>query len=467
MYIYTGAGAISNLKIGQTVLVNGSITYFISQQEAGAGAEIGYNGAQQIAADIVEIIEDEYHEIPDSGIETKTIKKLASQDFREKDLSGTIFKTKATISHTTVSGTEVYYFNDASMDYSLYTYSTVSGAEYDWIQQYVGKTYECIIAVHSLRSRDEAWRIVPIDFYYESEISHDEVAEGALNRLAKQFNPTYNSSTSISLRSYDEKLGENYQVTYESSSSSQSITNDGGYALNINASIFEKFNITIKLSYKNKIYEKVVEIEIIEKLDFDGITLAQLQNTPDNEVVKVKGILMRSAANVQGVYIADETGIAVIYYKGSFNYDDYIVGEEMIFEGTVVTDFDESAQNFGGYKRLSNAELISHDSVVHDWNKSLVEDTKTIEELYSGNISSIGKLYRTEGKVVNYGSEYFTTKRLYNEDETAYITLYCGNQSQIAWLDDYSDKLSEVYIFVRDIKANGTLRFEILDIINY
>ena len=59
MYIYCGSG-LDNVKIGDAVLVNGSIDYFISQQEAGAGAEIGYLGAQQIKADNVEVINNKY-----------------------------------------------------------------------------------------------------------------------------------------------------------------------------------------------------------------------------------------------------------------------------------------------------------------------------------------------------------------------------------------------------------------------
>ena len=465
MYVYAGAGNIKNVEIGYTVLVNGSIKHFISQQEAGAGAEIGYKGAQQISADVIEVIEAKYHELPDTGIETKTIKELSTTNFRSNDISGTIFKTRATITHTTVSGTEVYYFNDLSMDYSLYTYSTVAGGEFKWLESYVGKTYECLIAVHSLRSRDEAWRIIPIDFYYEVEASDEDVANYALDRLEKQFTPTYNSSVEITLASHDEKLGADYEVTYTSSNAAHTITknDDGSYTLSIDSSVLGVFDVVISINYKGVKYDRTVSIEVIEKVTFDGITLAELQNTADDTVVKVKGYLMRSAANVQGVYICDETAVGVVYYTGEFNYDDYIIGEEIIFEGTVKTDFDEEAQNYAGYKRLSNATVISHDSVAHEWNRNLVDGEKTVEEMYGGlSTANIGHLYKVEGKVVNFKTDHFSNKRFYDLSESSYLTLYCGNQSQIAWLDDYLDKAVYAYIFVRDIKANGTLRFEIL-----
>ena len=459
MYIYCGSG-LDNVKIGDAVLVNGSIDYFISQQEAGAGAEIGYLGAQQIKADNVEVINNKYTEIPDAGIERKTIKELATTDFRKNDLSGTIFRVNATVTHTEVSGTEVYYFNDPSMDYSLYTYSTISGAEFGWLSQYVGTTFEWTIAVHSLRSRDEAWRIIPIESFLEVEISDADVAGYALDRLEKQFADSYNSTTSIQLLENDEKLAD-ATVTYSTNSSDHSIstTNEGTF-LNIDASKLGSFDVTITLGYKGETYTRTKSIEVIEKAKFDGVTIAEAKEAAENTVVKIKGIYLRTAANVTGIYIADDTGIMAVYYVASFNPEDYLIGEELVFEGTVVNDFTNNGTH-PGYKRLSNATLISNDSTVHDWNKKLVAGEKTIGELLDGSDDLVGNLYKVEGKVIDYVSAYFTNKRLVSPDDSAYINLYCGNASQIAWLVPYQDVVRTCYVFVRD-KKNQNARVEIL-----
>ena len=459
MYIYCGSG-LENVQIGNAVLVNGTIDYFISQQEAGAGAEIGYLGAQQIKADFVEVIDGGYTEIPDVGIETKTIKELATQDFRKLDLSGTIFRVNATVTHSTVSGTEVYYFNDPSMDYSLYTYSTISGAEFGWLNEYVNKTYEWTIAVHSLRSRDEAWRIIPIEAFLEVTISDEDIAGYALDRLEKQFNDSYNSTTSIKLLDHDEKL-ESAIVTYSTDSTDNSIstTNDGTF-LNIDASKTGTFNLTISLEYNGKTYTRVKTINVVEKPAFDGIAIADVQNAEENAVVKIKGIYVRTAANVNGIYVADETGILAVYYTASFKPEDYLIGEELVFEGTVVTDFTNNGTH-PGYKRLSNATLLSNDSTVHEWNKDIVTGEKTVSELLQGSDDLVNNIYKVEGKVVNYVSSYYTNKRFYDPNEESYLTLYCGNASQIAWLDDYEGTVRTAYIFVRD-KKNSNARFEIL-----
>ena len=86
---------------------------------------------------------------------------------------------------------------------------------------------------------------------------------------------------------------------------------------------------------------------------------------------------------------------------------------------------------------------------------------KTVSELLTGSDDLVNNIYKVEGKVVNYVSSYYTNKRFYDPNEESYLTLYCGNASQIAWLDDYEGTVRTAYIFVRD-KKNSNARFEIL-----
>ena len=153
MYVYCGYGVLDNIEIGNAVLVNGEITHFISRTETGAGAEIGYYGAYQIAADTVEVIDNGYTEIPDVGIETKSIKELPTTDFRKNDLSGTIFRVNATLTRADVSNTAVYYFNDPSMDYSIYKYSTICGREFSWLDEYENQLNDYYLFARDLNNK--------------------------------------------------------------------------------------------------------------------------------------------------------------------------------------------------------------------------------------------------------------------------------------------------------------------------
>ena len=462
MYVYCGYGALDNVNIGNAVLVNGEITHFISQAEAGAGAEIGYYGAYQLAADTVEVINSGYTEIPDVGIERKTIKELSTTDFRENDLSGTIFRVNATLTKSEVSNTAVYYFNDPSMDYSIYTYSTISGREFSWLDEYVDTTYEWTIAVHSLRSRDEAWRCIPIEPFLPVTITDQDRVRYSLDRLARQFSPTYNSTTSIKLLEFDEKLPE-AKITYTSKSQDHTITKtDEGTFLNIDGTKLGKFTVEISTDYVCPLFVRVVEIEVIEKIDFDGVTIKEAQQSQEGAVVKIKGIYVRTAANVTGIYLADETGIIPVYHVASFVPEDYMVGEELIFEGTIMHDFTNDGSH-EGYKKLANAELISHDSVVHEWNTSLCEGDATISELLDGDGARVSKIYKVRGYVDTLATDFYSNKQLKSEDGSSYLTLYCSSAAQLSWLDEYEDQVLDYYVFIRDLK-NNKLRFEILSV---
>ena len=50
MYVYGGVSNMSNIKVGNTIIADGNIDYYISQQEKPAGDEIGYQGGQQLRA---------------------------------------------------------------------------------------------------------------------------------------------------------------------------------------------------------------------------------------------------------------------------------------------------------------------------------------------------------------------------------------------------------------------------------
>ena len=466
MYVYGGVSNMSNIKVGNTIIADGNIDYYISQQEKPAGDEIGYQGGQQLRANTISVFDDSVSDFPTDSIGNKTIKEISKTNFRNNDLSGTIFKTKATLTKMDVSGTDVYYFNDLSMDYSIYTYSTMSGTDFEWLNEYVSTSKEWYLAVHSLRSRDEAWRVIPIKPLGDVTITDKDNANFALDRLADQFQESYNSTTSIELLSEDSKLLKEAIISYTSSSEHTTITNENNkYYLNIDANFIENVEITIKLVYKGQTYERVVNISIESPKDFGEITISEARLKNDGEIVTIKGVFVRQAANVKGVYIADETGIMVVYHDKSFDYNNYIIGETLVFKGEVTTDFDIEGV-YNGYKRLSNATLLSNESVSKEWNKNLVEGNLSLKELQNTfTVEMIGKIFEIEGIVQKIETPYYSNfKFIDSNDSRVSNAIYCGSASDIPWLDDYVDETHTYYVFIRDSKSGSAPRIELLDI---
>lgn len=453
-----------NLQVGYTVGVSGVIDHYQSEQESSVGQEIGYYGALQIVAENVDILSQEIRSIPLDSVQETRIKYISETDFRTEDLSSRIFKTKATIVEAKETGYTNYYFYDLSMDQSVYCYSKMSGSDFEYLAEYDQQSREVLIAVHSMRPRDEAWRIIPIAILDEISASDDDIATFALDRLEDQFLETYTASTSIELAGQDSKLLDEATISYTSDSQTQTINIvDGTYTLNIDINSPETFTVTISLVYKGTTYLRDVKITVSDWVDYNPLTIQEVKEAEEGETVVVEGIYVKFAANCSGLYITDSTGILVVYYS-SLNIGDYIEGELMTFEGTVTRDFVIDGV-YEGHNRLANATLLQHDSEVHEWDKSIVTGNSSISEIYNNfTVDMIGKIYLIEAYVELFDAGYYTNMRIYDADTGEYMSLYCSNASQLSWLNEYDGITQNYYLYIRDSKSGSSARIEIIDI---
>ncbi len=462
--VYADGFDISTFDIGYTVKASGSIDHYQSEQEAGVGNEIGYHGALQLVASTIELIYDSKDEIKLDSIEDTTINEIATTNFRENDLTSKLFRVNSTIVKNEQTGFTKYYFFDLSMDESVYCYSKMSGSDFGWLDEYDGQSREVIIAIHSLRPRDEAWRIIPVQILDEVVLTDEDNVKFALDRLDNQFLPSYYGDRKIELLPYDEKLGEEGVVTYTSSSTVHSVTKEDNIDyLNIDGSSLGTFTITISLTYKNISQTRDVVIEVIDEPEYETTPISEVLAMDEGETVIVSGIYLKYTANAQGIYIADSTGILTVYYAG-LDLEDYQEGETLVFEGTITKDF-KIEGTYDGYNRLANATLLSSDGIVKDWDKSIVTGDTTISDLYNNfTIDMIGKIYRASGQIKVNETPYYSNIQIVDPDTGTYMSLYCSSASQLEWLFEYQGITQDYYIYIRDSKSGSTARIEIIDI---
>lgn len=456
--------AEGEVSIGYTVKVSGVIGHYQSEQESSVGQEIGYHGALQLVASEVEVIYSSISEIPMDSIEQTRIKTIAETNFREEDLTSRLFKVNATIVQDVQTGFTNYYFFDLSMDQSIYCYSKMSGSDFNWLAQYNNESHEVIIAVHSMRPRDEAWRIIPIEILETVAPTDDDNATFALDRLEKQFLPSYSNTVKIELLSQDEKLLDEAIVSYSTDSDYHSIVSENGKTyLSINGEQLGEFNITITLNYKGNTYTRSLSSEVVAPPEFDSITIAEALQAEEGTTVTVEGVYVKFAANTSGLYIADSTGILTINYAG-LNLEDYKEGEIMVFKGTVTKDFIIDGV-YEGHNRLSNAELLYHNGLYSEWDKSIVEGETTISDIYSNfTIDMIGKIYKAPGKIKLNQTPYYSNIQIVDPDTNSYMSLYCSSANQLSWLFEYDGIVQDYYIYIRDSKSGSTARIEVIGI---
>lgn len=465
MFVY-GPDLIKDAKIGDTVKAKGVIAHYMSEQESSIAATIGYDGLLQLKLDAFEILYDSFSNFPMDSIKEMRIKDVCETDFRENDLTTTVIKTKATIIEEISTGYTNYWFNDLSMADNVYCYSKMSGSDYSYLKEYDGKSYECIIAIHSLRPKDEAWRIVPIQILDEVSITQDDEATFALDRLEKQFLDVYKGSRKIELMLQDEQLLDKATVAYECQN--HAITQENGKTyLNIDGSKLGEFTLNIKLTYNSKTYIREVVINVLEKPSYTATPIKDvLALDAEGQEITVEGIYARFTANNQGLYLIDDTGIITVNYM-SINLEDYQVGETMVFKGTLKRSFAIDGGIYDGRNILINAELIYNDGQAKEWNKELVKGVETLENLSKNpSVDMIGNIYQVRGKIVKVDAGFYTTMKIEDENNSKIsMSIYCSDASQLSWLFAYDNQVVDCYMFIRDSKTGSTLRIEILDII--
>lgn len=471
MLVYSNNHSLSSLKIGYTVKVAGYLDHYQSSSDAAVGQEIGYYGAIEIVAtDDIMVIDTEIKEIPTTAYTEVRIKDIVETSYLENDLTTKFFKVKSTIQKVANTGYTNYYFNDLSMDDSIYVYTTNSGSDYAWLDTYDGQSREAIVAVHSMHAKNRVWRIVPIQILDEVTASDADIAGFALDRLEKQVGESYTATVSIELVKQDEKLLSEATITYTTNKETQTITESttgDKYLLNINGEDYGTFTLTITLVYKEVEYTRNIEILVRSAVGYDTITIAEVKAASEGEEVLVEGIYVKFTANYQGLYITDSTGILVVNYL-DLDLNDYKEGEKMIFTGTVTLDYATDNGSYAGHNRLANAELLEHDSIVHEWDKTIVTGTTTVSELYKNpDLTKITNIYLINGYVELYEDPrgYYTNWRIYDPDGGSYMSLYCANSGQLSWLQDYVNQTLDFYVYVRDTKTGSSLRIEVIDIV--
>lgn len=217
------------------------------------------------------------------------------------------------------------------------------------------------------------------------------------------------------------------------------------------------------MNYKGNTYTRSLSSEVVAPPEFDSITVAEALQAEEGTTVTVEGVYVKFAANTSGLYIADSTGILTINYAG-LNLEDYKEGEIMVFKGTVTKDFIIDGV-YEGHNRLSNAELLYHNGLYSEWDKSIVEGETTISDIYSNfTIDMIGKIYKAPGKIKLNQTPYYSNIQIVDPDTNSYMSLYCSSANQLSWLFEYDGIVQDYYIYIRDSKSGSTARIEVIGI---
>lgn len=470
IYIY-GEELAKSVEVGNTVVVKGAKAYYIPETDSGSAAAVNYKGMLQLT--LPEIIENDgltTGTVNTKAITFTTIKEIQDIPLTE-DITGQIFCVKGRWSKVTPADFTNYYLYDLNRVDSIMAYTQCNGKDYAWTDSYDGKTVEMLIIVSLGKPGVGAWRMCPVAFLDDAvEVSAQEEADYAAERLLAEFADTYNTETTITYAKEDEFLaGSNRKVT---SPSSQVSVNEGEEenSLTIAASELGKITLEATVTYEGATGVATKEIEIVEKPKVETNTIAEVKAMEDGTQVTVEAVVAKvtykSSMTPQGLFLADETG-TILLYCGSATQAliaDIKDGDKVTLKAIVthyIKNADNAAnENYTGDLQLTDPEIIDVDTNAHEIPSTSYTESSISEIMNtapSTNLSS--SMFVVRAKVVKNVGTYATSYNLSEADGSASLPLYSQNSgNDFKWLDEYDGQEVTIIVAVQNLnlKASGS-----------
>ena len=471
IYVY-GEEVAKSVEVGNTVVVKGAKAYYIPQNDQGAAASVNYKGMLQLT--LPEILENDHLTTgtpSTSAITFTTVKDILEIPLTE-DITGQIFCVKGRWSKVTPADFTNYYLNDLNRVDSIMAYTQSNGKDYKWTDPYDGKTVEMLIIVSIGKPGVGAWRMCPVSFIDDNvQVSAQEEANYAAERLLNEFADTYNTETTVTFAKEDEFLvGSNRTI----SSSSNQITVNNGETENsvvISASELGKITIEASVTFDGATGTATKEIEIVEKPKVPSTPIAEVKEMEDGSEVTIEAVVAKvtykSSMTPQGLFLADETGTILLFCGTEYMplIADINEGYKVIVRAKL-TRYIKNADNatnaeYTGDIQLVEPEILNVDTNIFEipttsYTESSI--TEIMNTLPSTNISS--SMFIVKAKVIKNVNTYATSYNLAEVDGgAASLPLYSQNSgNDFKWLDEYAGQEVTIIVAIQNLnlKASGS-----------
>ncbi len=443
IYVYDGDAA-GQVKIGNTVTVYGSKTYWILEAEQQNAAKFGYKGCCQIDEVAHVEVENTTVDFDKSWIKTSTVKAMMETPVSE-NVTTTIFKVNALVKKAVGTGFTNYYFNDIDGVTGTYTYTQCNGSDFAWLDEFDGKICTVYLSLINAKSTSSGcnWRLLPIAVIDEGyTFSKDDAPKYAVDYVGfDQFQTVYTGDPSLELvTSVSSELLGFTGATLSYKSSDQTIisftTENGKTVMHCLKS--GKATVTITGALSGKSYAKTLEISVVNPEDFDYISVKDAIAAEVGDTVVVKGIVGPSLVNRDGFYLFNgDAMIAVLTTTDALATLE--LGQEIIIEAERDL-FHNKDGNHYGQTCLTGAVIKANLYGKHDYSTDFFVTGKTAADLYALDVSKdySTSVYVVKATVTKEGNNFYTNYKL--TDGTTKLSVYCSSANQYKFLEEFADK---------------------------
>ena len=440
IYVYDGNIA-GRAKIGNTVTVLASKTWWILADESANAEKFGYKGCCQLENATLLSISDDVKNFDKSWITEATVKEIVDTPV-STDITTKIFKVNALVTKAEGKGFTNYYFNDLDGKTGSYTYTQCNGADFAWLDKFDGKI--CTVYLMALNAKSSAagcvYRFLPVavsddGFKFDTgNAAEFAVKYHGVGQFLSNYggNPELELITSVS----SDLLGfENATLSYASSDEKVvAFKTDTGKTV-MHCLSTGKATVTVTGSYGGKTFEQKVEISAeIATEEVKAPTVAETIAVSVGQEVTVKGIVGPSLVNKVGFYLIDDTGIIAVLTDEA-TMSTLKIGQEVVLSGVRHLNTKDASY---GQTCIKDAKVVTNNYGDHDYNTSFFVTDKTIADFYTLDVNTdyTTTVFVLKATVVVEESQYYSNILL--SDGTNKVRLYSSSAKQYNWLKAYA-----------------------------
>ena len=438
IYIYDGDLA-ARVKIGNTIEVAASKTYWILESEQNNAQKFGYAGCNQLEGATLISNDEGNSSFDKSWIETTTVKEILDTPVTN-DITTKIFKVTALVKKVPGNGFTNYYINDLDGYTGSYAYSQCNGGDFAWLDEFDGKI--CTVYVMALNAKSTAsdcyWRFLPIAVIDEGfDSSSVNFAENAVKFYGVgQFLSSYTGNPALELLKSvsNELLGyKDAKLTYTSSDSSVISIDD--YVMNCHKS--GTVTITVTATCGSQTYSEEVTITVtITEQSGTYPTVSDAIAAAIGDTVTVKGIVGPSLVNKTGFYLIDDTGVIAVETDAA-TLETLEIGYEVVLEARRGFNTKDGTTPYG-QTCLKDATVVVNNYGSHEYSTASFKGEISVADFYNLdiNVDYTTSVYTMKATVVLEETKYYTNILL--SDGTTQVRLYCSGASQYNWLKEFA-----------------------------
>ncbi len=442
IYVYDSDLA-GRVKVGNTVTVLGSKTYWVLETEKSNADKFGYKGCCQLEDVTVVSIDSSVKEFDKTWVVETTLKSLLETSVSE-NITSSIYKVNALVKREDGKGFVNYYFYDLDGKTGSYTYTQSNGNDFAWLDKFDGKI--CTVYITAINAKSSAtdcyFRLLPVEVKDDGyKFDTANAAEFAVNYYGiPQFGESYTGNPALELTKTvsSDLLGfSGATLTYTSSDTSVISFEEKDGKIIFNCLKNGSATVTVKGSYNGKDFSKSITVKVGSNESYSTITIAEAQKAAEDTFVTVRGIVGPSVVNKSGFYLFDETGMIAVIVNNTDIFKEIKIGHEIVLKGRR-EEYKKDGKTHAGQICIVDAELLANNYGEHKYPETGFITDKTLADIYGLNVNEYHstEVYVVKATVNLVETNYYTSINL--TSGTTKLTLYCASASQYNFLKAFA-----------------------------